>query len=1047
MLGNLKLREGGKVSFTTVKDLPKGQLIKLQPHTNALVELAAAIGPRELLEEALRKYSALSNGERIMLDVAGERHFMDIVDVKPGKAISIYGDLDLEVDFAPVKGSPEDIAEAQAKAASTGNAKDKAIAEQKQKQAEIDEAKATAAAALRIKQSLMEGSNGSSSSSSSSSTATSNIPKSPTSPSTPGRMKSVTTTVPPNKQSPSTTVKSPNLISQLNKQGNHGSPTRSGAKGLVSPKSNGKGAVPNSTVGTDDTNIDMSQYSMIPLAEFGITSTATTAASVPSTNTHHHNPGHGHDPKANDMFAPPLHAPTHLNSSHTVVSNATTTTGGSIDDNTSSFAGTGNRLGSKASPMKSPSRNNHQMVPNTVTASTNVLGGMKSAAELQAERRQMAAEREARILAAMARQQAMTDVTNSNVVSTTTTTTVISSTTTTVTNNNPTTATTTSPIRTSVQSGWLSSSSASSSSASPGSRKNYSVSESKLQDTIESKEDISPQIISSSTFSQPTNIYRSRFSHESKEGDNDYEEETDDGISPMRKCKFCLTEVPRASYDLHSSRCRRNTAYHKTTCKECNVSLFIKDAARHLHCPSCHEVLIEMATEGITPEAALLVHQQACAKRLTKCECGATMTADTLTAHRDACPSARESCRYCKVLQRRSLLVNHEDRCGSRTSTCENGCGKLIVLKNMANHILTCPGATVVTESKLADDDDNNVPTTTTATSKSKNGSKYDSKLPDSDNESLPNDDIDDGDEESKQNDGTLNRIQASKQTYTGKTGNVKPTTGGIKIKSRTTVIPSTASAKTSTPAVKDPEMDAAIKESLKYAQRMETAKAAQAEIDPGIQEALVNSLKSHDFENALVTAQQEIDERETLKAATNSLKSSMIKSGIKETSTTTTGRTSLGGTSSTTKAGTNTTTGKPPSRGNPSTVSNNTAGLGVTGKASLSAAAVDAARSSASSARNVATTKASTNPSSATTGTTNRPPSGSGAAAVRGMVKKTTTTESSSNNSGSGISRRSENFPCPHCSKGCKDYEALQMHVFTACKAASNNGGSFDMG
>lgn len=27
--------------------------------------------------------------------------------VKPGRAISIYGNLDLEVDFAPVKGSPE----------------------------------------------------------------------------------------------------------------------------------------------------------------------------------------------------------------------------------------------------------------------------------------------------------------------------------------------------------------------------------------------------------------------------------------------------------------------------------------------------------------------------------------------------------------------------------------------------------------------------------------------------------------------------------------------------------------------------------------------------------------------------------------------------------------------------------------------------------------------------------------------------------------------------------------------------------------------------
>ena len=31
--------------------------------------------------------------------------------------------------------------------------------------------------------------------------------------------------------------------------------------------------------------------------------------------------------------------------------------------------------------------------------------------------------------------------------------------------------------------------------------------------------------------------------------------------------------------------------------------------------------------------------------------------------------------------------------------------------------------------------------------------------------------------------------------------------------------------------------------------------------------------------------------------------------------------------------------------------------------------------------------------------------------------------------------------FPCPHCRQGCADYEALQMHVFTACAKADADG------
>ena len=34
-------------------------------------------------------------------------------------------------------------------------------------------------------------------------------------------------------------------------------------------------------------------------------------------------------------------------------------------------------------------------------------------------------------------------------------------------------------------------------------------------------------------------------------------------------------------------------------------------------------------------------------------------------------------------------------------------------------------------------------------------------------------------------------------------------------------------------------------------------------------------------------------------------------------------------------------------------------------------------------------------------------------------------------------LRRAAEVLPCPHCNAGCADFEALQIHVFTACAAA----------
>jgi Ubiquitin fusion degradation protein UFD1 len=126
--------------------VPSGAYVKLQPHDTAFVELASAIGPRELLETALRNYSVLSKGERIMIEVADARYHLDILEVKgntaagagksaPCTKISLFGNLDLEVDFAPIKGSADAIAEKEREEAEAKAAKAAELEKQKTEKA------------------------------------------------------------------------------------------------------------------------------------------------------------------------------------------------------------------------------------------------------------------------------------------------------------------------------------------------------------------------------------------------------------------------------------------------------------------------------------------------------------------------------------------------------------------------------------------------------------------------------------------------------------------------------------------------------------------------------------------------------------------------------------------------------------------------------------------------------------------------------------------------------------------------------------------------
>ena len=59
------------------------------------------------MEQAMKHYSVLSKGQVLDVRAAGEAHRLEVLEVRPGTSVSLYGDLDLEVDFAPPKDMPE----------------------------------------------------------------------------------------------------------------------------------------------------------------------------------------------------------------------------------------------------------------------------------------------------------------------------------------------------------------------------------------------------------------------------------------------------------------------------------------------------------------------------------------------------------------------------------------------------------------------------------------------------------------------------------------------------------------------------------------------------------------------------------------------------------------------------------------------------------------------------------------------------------------------------------------------------------------------------
>jgi ubiquitin fusion degradation protein 1 len=105
MMESLALREGGRVTLRSAPRLPKGEFARFQPHTEAFLDFASALGVRNVLELAMQHYSALAVGQTVLIQYGNDKYFLDVVEVKPGPAISLYGTVDLKVEFAPVPGS------------------------------------------------------------------------------------------------------------------------------------------------------------------------------------------------------------------------------------------------------------------------------------------------------------------------------------------------------------------------------------------------------------------------------------------------------------------------------------------------------------------------------------------------------------------------------------------------------------------------------------------------------------------------------------------------------------------------------------------------------------------------------------------------------------------------------------------------------------------------------------------------------------------------------------------------------------------------------
>ncbi|KAJ6547663.1 ubiquitin fusion degradation protein I [Mycena capillaripes] len=103
MMKTLRLNEGDPIRITGA-ELPKGKLVKLQAQSVHFLEIS---DHKAVLEQALRNFSALTQGDIIEINYNSITFGILVMETKPGgEGISVL-DTDLEVDFAAPVGYVE----------------------------------------------------------------------------------------------------------------------------------------------------------------------------------------------------------------------------------------------------------------------------------------------------------------------------------------------------------------------------------------------------------------------------------------------------------------------------------------------------------------------------------------------------------------------------------------------------------------------------------------------------------------------------------------------------------------------------------------------------------------------------------------------------------------------------------------------------------------------------------------------------------------------------------------------------------------------------
>merc|ERR1719336_666322 len=103
MLNNLGIKNGDKVLLKSKANVPSGTFCEFVALQSGFCAIINAIGPKFLLEYAMKRYSVLFPGERILIPYEGETYELYVQKVKPeGKVVSLLGDVDMEVTVVPL---------------------------------------------------------------------------------------------------------------------------------------------------------------------------------------------------------------------------------------------------------------------------------------------------------------------------------------------------------------------------------------------------------------------------------------------------------------------------------------------------------------------------------------------------------------------------------------------------------------------------------------------------------------------------------------------------------------------------------------------------------------------------------------------------------------------------------------------------------------------------------------------------------------------------------------------------------------------------------